>query len=207
MINYSFVIAVDPGGDGAVAILDQCGNAKAYKFKTQRNELIWALRTYLPGAFVIIEDVHAIHGAAAKVTFAFGRNLGHIEGIIETLGGTIHARVISYDWQAAVTRRVLRPFTRHLDGKEKRKLLQKHRTNLKQESIRAASVAYPDVVKNHDGVADAVNIGRYGILVLQGKIQMATKKPAMKKKVASTTKKVASKKPAAKKPMAPTAGY
>lgn len=199
-MDYDYIIAIDPGGDGAVALLDQHGNARTWLFKTQREELIRDLPRYLTSAFVIVEDVHAIYGAMAKTTFAFGRNLGHMEGIIEALGGKIHARVVSYDWQAAVTQRVLRPFTKNLPYEEKRKVLAKHKLALKAESIRAARTFYPKVVIDHDGVADSINIGRYATLILQGKIVMAVKKAPVKKKKAAVKKKAtATNKPASKK--------
>lgn len=201
MTDYDYVIAVDPGADGCVALLDQHGNCKTWLFASQRKQLISELPKFLTSAFVIVEDVHAIYGTASKSTFAFGRNLGKIEGIIEALGGTVHARVVSYDWQAAVTKKVLRPFTRGMADKAKKKILHQHKVNLKNESIRAAESAYPGVVLNHDGVADAINIGRYGVLVLQGKINMATpaktavkKKTPADKKPAPSTKKSPSKK-------------
>lgn len=201
MTDYNYVIAVDPGADGAIALLDQHGNCKTWLFASQRKQLIAELPKFLTSAFVIVEDVHAIYRAAAKSTFAFGRNLGKIEGIIEALGGTVHARVKSYDWQAAVTKRVLRPFTRGITDKQKRKILHQHKIALKNESIRSAEAAYPGVVFNHDGVSDAINIARYGVLVLQGKINMATpaktavkKKTPAAKKPAPSTKKSPSKK-------------
>lgn len=206
-MEYEYIIAIDPGGDGAVTILDQHGNCRSWLFKSQRKEMINDLPRYIPSAFIIIEDVHSIYGVAADTNFAFGRNLGHIEGIIEALGGSVHARVVSYDWQNAVTNKVPRPFTKNLSEAEKKKAMYKHKKALKAESVRAALLSYPKIGSNHDGVADSVNIGRYAILVLQGKIVMAVKKAPVKKKKAVVKKKEpAAKKPASKKVAMPM-GY
>jgi hypothetical protein len=202
-MTKQFVIGCDPGGSGAVAVVDQHGNARAWRFDKDRKALITDLPKFLCDSFVIIEDVHAIGGSRAKSTFAFGRNLGKLEGIIEAMGGTVDGRVLPSEWQAVVTKRIFRPFTKGLDEADKAKLLDEHRKKLKLESIRAAEAVYPGITKDNDGVADACNIARYGLLVLQGKIVMAVaKKKVVKKKVAPKAKKPASKKPAAKKAMA-----
>jgi hypothetical protein len=152
--------------------------------------------------YVFIEDVHAIYKARADSTFAFGKNVGIIVGFLKAFGLTDLIEIKPVDWQTNVTNKPMRPYTRGMPKAKAKKLRDQHKTNLKLESIRAAQQFCPDIdLGDHDGVADAINIGRYGIyLILNGesfmkmKASKAVKKPAAAKKPAAKVKAPAKKK-------------
>lgn len=170
-MTHKFVIGCDPGGDGAVAIIDLHGHCKAWRFKDDHDALIRELPLHLTQhPFIVFEDVHAIFKAMAKVTFSFGQNTGRMLGIFEAHGQYPDAYVKPVDWQRAVTVQQIKPFVRGLSAAAARKIKDQHRKALKAESIRAAHDACPKAnPHNHDGVADAINIARYGLILLKAK--------------------------------------
>ncbi len=170
MIDYDYVIAADPGANGALAVLDYNGGFKTWLFATERKKLISDLPKYLTSAYIVLEEVHALYGSSADRTFGFGRNLGHLEGIIEALGGEVDLRVEPELWQRVVTFPPIKIPSKELPEDERDRAKKDHKEALKLESIRAAEAAYPGSTRWHDGIADAINIARYGLIMLRGRL-------------------------------------
>lgn len=92
-------IGIDPGAKGACAAIDDNGALlDIHRFGTHKDihdrtiidagEFADWLRDYddvYASTYIAIESVHAIHMASASNTFAFGRNLGSIEGVIGSM--------------------------------------------------------------------------------------------------------------------------
>jgi hypothetical protein len=202
-----YVVSIDPGKDGGVAFFLGGTVRRVFPLSTKSwSQLaMWVheVATSYNKKYIFIEDVHAIYKARANSTFSFGANVGEIKGFFRAFGLTDFYYIVPTDWQRAVTNKPLRPFTRGMEKSAAEKIKEQHKANLKLESIRAAQLFCPDIdLGNNDGLADAVNIGRYGIrLILNGELHMAVKakKKVVKKKVAPKAKKVASKKKVAAK--------
>ena len=180
--HYDFIIGIDPGSDGALAILDHHGHAATYRFKNQRGAMLAAVAQMGPRSFIVMEEVHALFGSQASSTFTFGKEVGRILGILEANNCEPDLYVAPTKWQQHVTNSPERPSTKGLDAKAAAKVRSDHKKALKAESIRAAYEAFAeclDADSIHNGVADALNIARFGHLYLMGGIDMATKKKPM----------------------------
>ena len=181
--HYDFIIGIDPGSDGALAILDHHGSCTTYRFKTERRAMIAAVAQMGRRSFIVMEDVHALYGAQASSTFTFGKEVGRILGILEANDCEPDLYVAPTKWQAYVTNSPERPSTKGLDAKTAAKVRSDHKKALKAESIRAARDAFAGCLGDntmHDGVADALNIARFGHLYLIGGVfDMAAKKKPM----------------------------
>lgn len=85
-------IAIDPGINGAVAVLYADGFAQIFDTPKRDGDYdIAAMADLLRGlsAPVVIEAVHAMPGQGVSSTFRFGRGLGLWEGICGALGLTV----------------------------------------------------------------------------------------------------------------------
>lgn len=75
------IIGIDPGADGAMAILTPDRQLRVQRFKGCGMTELWemVLGESLEPGFAYLEKVHAFPGQAPSTMFAFGRNLGHVE--------------------------------------------------------------------------------------------------------------------------------
>ena len=140
MIVYS----CDPGKDGALVLLDENRVRKIIPF----NEDDYVSEMQNKHAEIcVLEQVHAFSGQGVTSTFNFGKNYGWIRGVLD--GASIKIVDVSpQKW--------------------------KNYFNLsrnKEESINLCKQLYPDVnlfrtqrcKKEHDGIAEAILIGRWYI--------------------------------------------
>ena len=116
-MSGNFYVGIDPGLSGAVAaLLDEdlmvydlpVVEYKAGKHTRRRldarslGSLIPLERASdLPGASVIIEDVHSMPGQGVSSTFGFGRACGVIEGVVAARGFS-YRFVTSQKWKKAM---------------------------------------------------------------------------------------------------------
>lgn len=167
MAHIDTIIAIDPGKDGAVAIIQHGALIAISKFINHINlcELVEPYEFVPQNTLGIIEELHAIFGARAAATFGMGKRCGYWEGVFDSWGIPF-IFVKPTDWQRAVTTVQVRPQTRGLPKGERTKILANHKLGIKTESIRAAHAAFPHAGVTHDGVADAINIARYAWKIL-----------------------------------------
>lgn len=80
--------AIDPGANGALCILTETGEAEFYDFaKVGLLGYVQALKNHLiPFTMVIVESVSAMPGQGVSSMFSFGKRLGELEGMLQTLG-------------------------------------------------------------------------------------------------------------------------
>lgn len=105
MRERTLKIAIDPGLKGGMAV--------AYKNKLSFLEPLGKnpkeiLKTCIDAGLtmqkydnleVFIEDVHSMPGMRSQSVFTFGRNLGHIEAVLSTLGLPDPLRINPRTWQ------------------------------------------------------------------------------------------------------------
>ena len=99
-MNITFLIGIDPGAAGAVAILEPSGKL-VQVFDTPAVEvnvggrakrrvcaemLAAELRLYAPGAQAVVEQVGAMPGQGVSSMFAFGQAFGLALGVLAGLG-------------------------------------------------------------------------------------------------------------------------
>lgn len=162
MINF---VGVDPGKDGAVAIL-RTGFAPLVFRISEQDETCREIHHYLHAlprnnTFVAIEDLHAIFKASAGSTFSLGWSCGYWHGVFDNLGMNILI-VRPEVWQMSITKKPERPkVARGTPAAVRRKIMAGHKKALKAESIRTASELFPMLTITHDGVADALCIAAW----------------------------------------------
>lgn len=160
-----YVIGIDPGKEGAIAIMD-LDSSDIIKFKMplignkiDTHSLSKELSRYKENSFIGVEDVHAIHGASAGATFSFGHSCGILEGIICTLS-IPYVAVTPKEWQKECWQGI--PEQKKSNG----------RVDTKKMSLLAVSRLYPvlDLKESsrcripHEGIVDAVLICHYTAL-------------------------------------------
>lgn len=157
-------IGIDPGLDGAVAVVDpgntSCtmvwdtptltvksarGTRREYALRRMAQFLEPYNGSICPVAVAYIENVHAMPGQGVRSMFTMGYGVGAWEGILAALG-IIYTRVTPQRWKAAM-----------LDGMGKDKDAGRMR----------AMQLFPDRAvlferKKDDGRADAILIAEYG---------------------------------------------
>lgn len=153
-------VAIDPGNNAAVAIIIG-DELVTFLLPEDKSRLFLNLTMLSEEPHVIgIEKVHAIWGARADSTFQFGSNYGYWVGVLDAFRLT-PVDIPIKDWQEAMTDKPEKPKTKGLTRSEVAKLKREHKKNLKMESFRAASEAFPKVrFPSHD-VTDAVNMARF----------------------------------------------
>jgi len=79
-------VAIDPGANGGLCILDDEGNMEFLDFKTS-GIVGYAklLKTIEKPTMVAIESVSAMPGQGVSSMFSFGQRLGELEGMLQTL--------------------------------------------------------------------------------------------------------------------------
>lgn len=167
---FDFFMGIDPGRTGAFAITDKNGDLSYYPFKKDiyYNALRDALERYQGRLIVCVENVHAHQLGGNSSSFTFGRNLGHVEGILKCYGFIKENNwfvVLPVEWQRKVTSPIIKLELKGLSKEDKDKLKKEHKKNIKLESIRAAKEAFDIEESLSDGEADAINIARYAKLM------------------------------------------
>lgn len=176
-----FYCGIDPGSKGAMVVIDDEGNVEVFPFKQGMQQSIAFLRTNASACIAAVEDVHAFQGSGASSSFTFGKNLGYIHGMLETLM-IGYIKVQSQVWQKTVTVspvRMVAPkklivlkqmspdklkqvIQRNIEiDKQKALFKRENKAALKAESIRSANEHLPKLNTFDDNVADAANIAVY----------------------------------------------
>jgi hypothetical protein len=150
-VNY---LGIDPGKDGAIAILLLPNNLQVFRFSKDLPSFLDLWRTVHLDTIVYQEDVHAIYRAKASSTFSFGRSVGFWDGLFYALPPKDRFFVTPTVWQKSV---------QIAQARVKGRSRKEHRQRIKAASMRVASL-YAGFKVSHDGVADAINILRYGLL-------------------------------------------
>lgn len=83
------IIGIDPGAKGFVCTMD--ADTREMEWMSMEDEGLTAVADYLRRydpreCHVVMEEVHALFGASAKSTFAFGETFGYLQGVIGALG-------------------------------------------------------------------------------------------------------------------------
>lgn len=156
-----YYCAIDPGANAAIAVITGPTTVLTVDCRKNLKDAFDLLLSLKDHAHILgVEKVHAIWGASAKTTFSFGSNCGFWYGVLAYIGLT-YVDIEIPKWQAATTNKLLKPITKGLSVTQRRKINTAHKANLKMESFRAATVAFPSSrFPSHD-VADAVNMARY----------------------------------------------
>lgn len=165
-------IGVDPGVNGCVSVLcDDSRDVEKYMMPLDKSGKISGellakifedkLLQEPSELYVMVEDVHAIFGAAAGTTFSFGYNVGLLHGVLESL--RIKPILVQPKrWQAEMWQGI--PLKR-VKSKTGKTMV----TDTKAMSIEAAQKIFPDADLRksnrsrvpHDGVSDSLLIAEY----------------------------------------------
>lgn len=153
-MRHTFAIGVDPGVEGALAVLKRDGEIVTFidmpvnqigtKYKLAEQQLGSFLREWRQDSIAIIEDVHSMQGWAHNASFSFGFITGAVWGAVGALLIPVE-KVTPPKWKAHF--RIGR-------GKDEARAL--------------ASRKWPDkadlfALKKHDGRAEAALIALYYI--------------------------------------------
>ena len=156
------VCGIDPGANGAIAILDSKNPDSVALLdlkKTTINNIHNWLHSQLRfrGSEIWVEDIHSMYGMSAKSNFSFGRNLGSILAITELLKGIPPKTVTPKVWQKYVG----------VTAKGKA---------IKKQVAKIAQYLYPQAELHGkrggllDGRSDALMIAYYGLHNLKEKV-------------------------------------
>ena len=147
-----YIVGIDPGISGAIAVLDAGGNLTAHSAMpvyqpakaTRVNPA--ALTAFLEpyrNAHAVLEQVGAMPGQGVASMFSFGHSAGVIEGVLAALG-IGYELVVPQEWKKAYK----------LNGKPK-------------DAARALAQRYypsaPLARKKDSGLADALLLARFGL--------------------------------------------
>ena len=159
-------IGIDPGSHGYIVVLNENGeylNSLAIEDSTEQEVVNFLKRANLE-CTCAMEDVHSMPGQGVATTFAFGRNVGFLQGILVALQ-IPYTLVTPRKWQKEMWIAKDMVFTVRKDkhGEDKRQVAPK------PTSINAATRLFPttdlrksDRARNpHDGKCDALLIALY----------------------------------------------
>jgi len=168
-------IGIDPGKDGGIAYIKANGKVSATtvpKIGTEVDlnaytEILRKLKYSDEDVRVVLEDVHSIFGMSAKSNFEFGKNNGHIEGILVALGMP-YSKVAPKTWQKVMWEGI--KIEKINTGKKTKAGKIKYKTDTKATSLKAVKRLFPDVdlrkseraTKPHDGKVDSLLLAEYG---------------------------------------------
>ena len=136
------VYACDPGKNGALVLMDMKTVYNAFPFDKEKYR---QFPHSLVSPVCVLEQVHSMPKQGVVSTFTFGENYGWIRGILDRAGIKI-VDVSPQKWKSYF----------HLSGN-------------KEESIELCKKLYPKAnlfrtercKKEHDGIAEAILIGRW----------------------------------------------
>jgi hypothetical protein len=144
-------IGIDPGLDGAVAIIEEGKDPFLFDTPTLEvgdkrdydgREMALILKSFNENAVVALESVHAFPGQGVTSMFRMGAGLGRWQGILDALG-MVYSMIPPQRWKKEL-----------MDGMPKEK----------SASIIRAKQLFPraDIrLKKHDGRADALLLAEY----------------------------------------------
>ena len=147
------VAGIDPGSQGAIAIIDSKRNVFMVADMPKDNQTFVDIiknNRYKPDK-TYLEDVHALPRESAVASFTFGRNVGKAELLAECLGNVelVHPSV----WKKAVG-------LKRIEGETK--------TEYKHRSIDMAKDLFTECIDyltaSKDGRAESLLIAYYGLL-------------------------------------------
>lgn len=171
MSNKIF-IGCDPGKSGHMVVLDgQTVTKKAYKMIGKEYDLQGMLHLFSEfqglNAHVVIEDVHAIPGSAAKATWEFSRGKTILEMCCVALKIPM-TLVAPKTWQKEIWEGV--PIQKKSTGERTKSGEMKEKVLTKETTLLAISRLFPNVdlrkserSKNpDDGIFDSLALAEYG---------------------------------------------
>ena len=141
-----FYIGIDPGKDGAMAIIDNAERVTIFPYKDAGEVAYINVCYQLKGkSKCVLEEVHSMPGNGNKSMFSFGENYGFIKGILQSFG---------VPYETVKPQRWKKEFNVTAD---------------KKTSIKAAHRLFPDVdlrrnercKKEHDGMAEALLLAEW----------------------------------------------
>ena len=155
-------IGIDPGQRGFLTVVSpegECVNSLAIEDSTEQDIVRFLSGWGEAGAVAAMEDVHSMPGQGVATTFAFGRNVGFLIGVLVALQ-IPYTLVSPQVWQREVWIASDKVYTTK-DGKKK--------VQPKATSINAATRLFPtvDLRKSersktpHDGKCDSLLIATY----------------------------------------------
>ncbi len=157
------VVGVDPGAKGALCLLVPDTKQIAFKPTTAPARELYEWFLHIEDEFnlgvCMVEKVHAIHGAAAKTTFAFGASVERVLVIPEVAEVSVN-RVQPKTWQKFIGLTI----PTNLAGKENAAKRAKH---IKHQVAAIATKLYPKAdIRGPkggllDGRSDALMIAHY----------------------------------------------
>ena len=89
MAKFKLYIGIDPGKNGALALIDETNEVALVDFDLQAYiKLLNYIKINLDwySVFIGIEKVHSMPGEGVKSSFSFGERVGELKGILSTLG-------------------------------------------------------------------------------------------------------------------------
>ena len=157
------ILGIDPGQKGGCALIKNGELMELYPFTKDRFENVLLLKSVLDAhrddkLFVFIEEGHAFKGQGVNSVFSFGFFHGMIYGVFAYEAS--FAYVKPRDWQKF----------HGLNKKRTKKDRNAWRRERKKMSVQKAKELYPNwagKIKNHDGMAEAILIARYGMALLK----------------------------------------
>lgn len=160
-------IGIDPGSHGYIVVLDEEGkylNSLAIEDSTEQEVARFVFKWSRAEAVALMEDVHSMPGQGVATTFAFGRNVGFLQGILVALQ-IPYTLVTPRKWQKEmwIAKDMVYTVRKDKHGEDKRQVAPK------PTSINAATRLFPttdlrksDRARNpHDGKCDALLIALY----------------------------------------------
>ena len=171
-------IGIDPGASGFVSVMYSNGVKDFFSIKDNDvREIVDFLRGVIDQSqgdcMCCMEEVHAIFGASARTTFAFGKICGLLEGILVSLGIPYHL-VQPKEWQGLVWINQDKEYTVKTKAKKDRKGVDKVRSvrkiDTKKTSLNAGKRLFPHVdfkrngkcKSDDDNKCDSLLICEYG---------------------------------------------
>ena len=161
-------IGIDPGSKGYISVLDDGGafiDSLAIEDSTEQ-QIADFLSEHVSREHCVcaMEDVHSMPGQGVATTFAFGRNVGFLQGILVALQ-IPYTLVTPRKWQKEmwIAKDMVYTVRKDKHGEDKRQVAPK------PTSINAATRLFPttdlrksDRARNpHDGKCDALLIALY----------------------------------------------
>lgn len=166
-------IGIDPGKDGAISIISPENKIESFVIpkigkEVDIHELVNIVSSFKGlSCHVVLEDVHAIFGSAAKSTFSFGHTNGLIEGVLVSLK-IPYTKIQPKKWQEEMFVGV--PTMKKPDKiSKKTKKVVKGKNDTKGMALYAVKRLFPNAVLletsrchvPHDGIVDALLLAEY----------------------------------------------
>jgi hypothetical protein len=147
------IAGIDPGANGAICVLDSKDPGHIGLWGLKKNPIYetanWLHNQHVEAVW--IEDVHSIHGTAAKSNFTFGKNLGYVTAISEIVTQGNFSRLVTPKvWQKYIGVNVKGP------------AIKIHVAQI-AKSIYPAAIIHGPKGGLLDGYSDALMIAHYGL--------------------------------------------